>query len=54
MGSSMKMQFNPEPNKQANEVIFSRKSTNNLSYPPVRFNNNDIVNALIKNVWELC
>ena len=38
-----KMQFNPNPNKQANEVIFSRKSTNNLSYPPVRFNNNDIV-----------
>ena len=29
--------------KQANEVIFSRKSTNNLSYPPARFNNNDIV-----------
>ena len=38
-----KMQFNPDPNKQANEVIFSRKLTNNLSYPPVRFNNNDIV-----------
>ena len=38
-----KMQFNPDPNKQANEVIFSKKSTNNLSYPPVRFNNNDIV-----------
>ena len=38
-----KIQFNPDPNKQANEVIFSRKSTNNLPYPPVRFNNNDIV-----------
>ena len=38
-----KMQFNPDPNKQANEVIFSRKATNNLSYPPVRFNNNDTV-----------
>ena len=38
-----KMQFNPDPNKQANEVIFSRKATNNLSYPAVRFNNNDIV-----------
>ena len=37
------MQFNPDPNKQANEVTFSRRSTNNLSYPPVRFNNNDIV-----------
>ena len=36
-----KMQFNPDPNKQANEVIFSRK-TNNSSHPPVAFNNNDI------------
>ena len=33
-----KMQFNPDSNKQANEVIFSRK-TNNSSYPPVAFNN---------------
>ena len=38
-----KMQFNPYPNKQANEVIFSRKtSSNNLAYPPIKFNNNDI------------
>ena len=38
-----KMQFNPDPNKQANEVIFSRKtSSNNLSHPPIKFNNNDI------------
>ena len=37
------MQFNPDPNKQANEVIFSRKtSSNNLSHPPIKFNNNDI------------
>ena len=29
-----KMQFNPDPNKQANEVIFSRKSnSSNLTYP---------------------
>ena len=34
------MQFNPDTNKQANEVIFSRK-TKNSSHPPV-FNNNDI------------
>ena len=28
-----KMQYNPDPNKQANEVIFSRKtSANNLSH----------------------
>ena len=36
-----KMQFNPDPNKQANEVIFSKK-LNGISYPPVKFNNNDI------------
>ena len=35
------MQFNPDLNKQANEVIFSTKS-NNCSHPPVTFNNNDI------------
>ena len=37
------MQFNPDPNKQSNEIIFSRKSvSNNLSHPPVKFNNNNI------------
>ena len=33
-----KIQFNPDPSKQANEVIFSRK-TNNGSHPPVVFSN---------------
>ena len=38
-----KMQFNPDPNKKANEVIFCRKtSSNNLSHPPIKFNNIDI------------
>ena len=38
-----KMQFNSDPNRQANEVIFSRKtSSNNLSHPPIKFNNKDI------------
>ena len=38
-----KMQFNPDPNKQANEIIFSRKlSSNNLSCPPNKVNNNYI------------
>ena len=37
------MQFNPDRNKQANEVIFSRKtSSNNLSHSPLKFSNNDI------------
>ena len=34
-----KMQFNPDPNKQVNEVIISRKSiSQNLSHPPIKFN----------------
>ena len=37
------MQFNPDPKKQAKEVIFSRKFvSNDLSHPPVEFNNNYI------------
>ena len=35
------MQFNPDTNKQANELIFSRKSKVH-SYPPLTFNNNDV------------
>ena len=34
-----KMKFNPDPNKQANKVIFSRKSSK-CSHPHVTFNNN--------------
>ena len=37
------MQFNPDPNKQAGEVIFSRKSnSSNLTYSPVKLNNINI------------
>ena len=37
------MQFNPNPNKQANELIFSQKSnSNSFPYPLVKFNENDI------------
>ena len=37
------MKFNPDPNKQANEIIFSSKLvSNNLSHPPVKFHNNNI------------
>ena len=33
------MQFNPDPNKQVNKVIFSRKYiSHNLSHPPIKFN----------------
>ena len=33
------MRFNPEPNKQAQEVIFSRK-INKIDHPPLYFNQN--------------
>ena len=37
------MQFNSDSSKQAHEIIFFRKLVlNNLSYPPVEFNNNAI------------
>ena len=37
------MEFNPDPKKQAHEVIFPRKLVSyDLSHPPVRFNNNNI------------
>ena len=39
----MENEFNLDPNKQANEVIFSRKtSSNNLSHPPIKININNI------------
>ena len=34
-----KMNFNPDPTKQAQEVIFSRKSQRQ-NHPPLHFNNN--------------
>ena len=35
------MQFNPDPDKQANEVILPRKSnSNSFPYPPAKFNEN--------------
>ena len=38
------MQFNPDPNNQANEVIFSLKLvSNNLLHPPVKFNNDNTI-----------
>ena len=39
-----KLQFNPDPKKQANEVIFSCKS-NTYMYPPVKLNNNTIAKS---------
>ena len=37
------MQSNPDPNKEANEVVFSRKSdSENVFHPSIKFNNNSI------------
>ena len=36
-----KMLFNPDPTKQAVEVCFSHKR-DNVVYPPLKFNNNDV------------
>ena len=39
-----KMSFNPDPNKQAQEVIFSRK-LKKVCHLPLRFNNNNVAQA---------
>ena len=39
-----KMSYNPDPKKQAQEVIFSRKSKA-TSHPPLVFNNNNVMQA---------
>ena len=39
--SQWKMTFNPDPDKQAQEVIFSRK-VKKTSHPPLNFNNNSV------------
>ena len=36
-----KMSFNPDPSKQAQEVIFSCKSKS-LTYPPLVYNNDNV------------
>ena len=38
-----KMQFNPDPNKQTQEVYFSKKTNNKVSSHPVSFNNTKVV-----------
>ena len=38
------MSFNPDPKKQAQEVIFSRKSKA-MSHPPLVFNNNNVIQS---------
>ena len=46
-----KMSFNPDPKKQAQKVIFSRKSKA-ISHPPLLFNNNNNNNNNNDNVIQ--
>ena len=48
-----KMQYNPAPNKQGNEVIFSRKCNSySFSYQPLKFNENNITKCSHqKHLW---
>ena len=41
------MSFNPDPNKQAQEVIFSRK-LKKFCHPSLRFNNNNVSQASLQ------
>ena len=47
----LKMNFNPDPNKQAQEVIFSRK-INEVNHPQLLFNQNLVKSSSIKNISE--
>ena len=44
MGFSVEVCFNPDPNKQSQELIFSRK-LKKVCHPPLRFNNNNVSEA---------
>ena len=41
MGSTMEINFNPDPSNQAQDLLFSRK-TSSKPYPPLNFNDNPI------------
>ena len=45
-----KMSFNPDPLKQAQEVIFSRKR-NKPHHPDIIFNGDPVKKAFTKNIW---
>ena len=45
-----KMSFNPDPLKQAQEVIFSRKR-NKPHHPDIMFNGNPVKKVPTKNIW---
>ena len=41
------MPFNPDPNKQAVEILFSKKHEKN-NYPPLNFNGDNVQAAIIQ------
>ena len=45
-----KMSFNPDPSKQAQEVIFNCKSKK-PTHPPLDFNNDSVSQTFSKNTW---
>ena len=44
MGISVEMSFDPDPNKQSQEVIFSRKHSK-PNHPPLNFNNTVVIQS---------
>ena len=44
MGISVEMSFDPDPNKQSQEVIFSRKHSK-PNHPPINFNNTVVIQS---------
>ena len=48
----LKMNFNPDPNKQAQEIIFSRKKTASL-HPVVYFDNKPVKSSQIHKHLEM-
>ena len=47
-----KMNFDPDPTKQAHEVIFSRK-TKEVYHPPLVFNDTIVSQSSSQNTWVL-
>ena len=41
-----KMLFNPDPNKQAVEILFSKKQHEKDNYPPLNFNGDNVQTAI--------
>ena len=44
MGTSVKMAFNPDPNKQAVEILFSQKKKE-VYHPPLYFNSSSVISV---------